>query len=134
MVIKDQQTRTTKRVLVIDDELTIPELLQELLEKEGYEVVTASDGREGLAHLEEAGAAFDLVLCDVMMPYMSGVQLCRTMQKASSAYRDIPVVLMSAAGLPGPGSDCNYAAIIPKPFDLGHLLEVLAQLTSSSSE
>jgi CheY-like chemotaxis protein len=129
MVTKDPQTRTPKRVLVIDDELTTTELLQELLEKEGYEAVTASDGREGLEHLEEAEEAFDLVLCDVMMPFMSGVQLCRTIQQSSAAYRDIPVVLMSAAGLPAPGSGCNYASFISKPFDLDSMLKVLAHLT-----
>src|SRR4051812_21181559 len=98
MIETNQQPRTAKRVLVVDDEQSILELLQSLLEDEGYEVETAADGREGLAQLGRA--AVDLILCDIMMPFMTGLQFCLAMQQAGDAYRHIPLIFMSAAGPP----------------------------------
>src|SRR3954469_10636697 len=108
MITSNQPAAPSRRVLVVDDEKNIIELLQNLLEDEGYEVVTAGNGREGLALLERTPV--NLVLCDIMMPFMNGLQMCRALQESGEAYGHIPFVLMSAAGPPQPGHGCTTAA------------------------
>lgn len=113
------------KILVVDDEPDIAELLQTVLEEEGYQVVVAGNGREGLAAVTQSRP--DLILCDVMMPLMDGVGLCRAMQAQPDA-RDIPLVFMSAGRKPVNQDGCHYAAFIPKPFELTAVLEVIASL------
>jgi two-component system response regulator VicR len=110
-------------VLIVDDELTILESLQELLEYEGYGVVTTPNGRRALEELERARPA--LVLTDYMMPQMNGLQLLEAV-RASPALRDLPVVMMSAVhGHPPRVSELG-ARFLSKPFELEDLLQVLA--------
>ncbi|MCW5852449.1 MAG: response regulator [Anaerolineae bacterium] len=116
------------KILVVDDEPDIAELLQTVLEEEGYQVILAGNGREGLAQV--AAARPDLILCDVMMPLMDGVSLCRAVQAQSDA-RDIPLVFMSAGRKPISQDGCRYAAFISKPFELTTVIEVIASLISS---
>ncbi len=82
-------------VLVIDDSPTIVKVVQLVLTKAGYEVVTAGDGEQGLAAARTRRP--DLILLDFVMPRMNGYQFCREMS-ADAALREIPVVLMSAKG------------------------------------
>jgi CheY-like chemotaxis protein len=111
-------------ILVVDDEPSIAEMVQAILEDEGYEVVTAGNGQEALARLGKVRP--HLVLCDVMMPGMDGRALCRALQ-ADPHYRSIPVVLMSAA-LPGLGESSIYAAFLSKPFDLTTLIDTIVMV------
>jgi DNA-binding NtrC family response regulator len=84
---------TAARILVVDDTPTNIRLLADLLSVNGFEVVTAGSGHEGL---ERAGAdAPDLVLLDVMMPDMDGFTVCERL-KASAATRDVPVIFLTA--------------------------------------
>lgn len=83
----------TKKILVIEDEKDIASLVQDLLTKSGYEVVTAHDGQEGLKRLETFKP--DLILLDVMMPKMSGYDVIRTL-KQDETLRDIPVIVLTA--------------------------------------
>ena len=114
-----------KTILVVDDEMMLTEILRDVLQDAGYRVVTAGDGREGLDSLPKVRP--DLVLCDVMMPIVDGRELCRVM-RADPQYRSIPVVMMTAA----PGSinphECDYSALIGKPFDLDHVLTTIERL------
>ncbi len=80
-------------VLVVDDDATIRRLLQITLETEGFSVVTAADSNEGLARAQADRP--DLVLLDIMMPGMDGLQVCHTL-KNDAQTRDTPVVLLSA--------------------------------------
>ena len=113
------------KILVVDDEPDIAELLQTVLEEEGYQVIVAGNGREGLACVAEARP--DLILCDVMMPLMDGVSLCRAVQ-AQPEYRDIPVVFMSAGRKPFSDDGCRYDAFLAKPFELTSVIEIVASL------
>lgn len=113
-----------KTILIIDDEPAILEVLSSLLEEEGYNTMTASNGREGLACLK--AAPVELVLCDVMMPVMDGREVCRAMQK-DAHYRSVPIILMSAAGITV-SEECRYAALLAKPFELDDLLELVDHL------
>ncbi len=78
------------RILLADDEQSIQTLLSYPLQKDGYEVVRASDGREALARFEEQ--AFDLVVLDVMMPRMDGLEVCRRLRASSS----VPIIMLTA--------------------------------------
>ena len=113
-------------ILVVDDDSSITEMLQAFLEGEGYQVVIAHDGQEGLACLKTS--AVTLVLCDFMMPGLNGVQMCRTMQ-AHPEYQAIPFVLMSAFHATIDATSCRFAALLAKPFDLDELLLLITRLS-----
>ena len=78
------------RILLADDEQSIQTLLSFPLRKDGYEVVRASDGREALARFGEQ--PFDLVVLDVMMPRMDGLETCRRLRARS----DVPIIMLTA--------------------------------------
>lgn len=117
-------------ILVVDDELSIVELLTAFLEDEGYQVVTARNGEEGLACLTRLRPA--LVLCDMMMPVVDGREMCQKMQ-ANPHYRSIPIVLMSAVSKALKLANCNYAAHLAKPFELDDVLRTVARLTRTAA-
>lgn len=78
------------RILIIEDEQSYREALSYLLGKEGFEVLTAADGTEGLAVFDAHGA--DLVLLDLMMPGISGLEVCRRLRAASG----VPIMMVTA--------------------------------------
>jgi CheY-like chemotaxis protein len=114
-----------KLILVIDDEPSIATMLQAVLEDEGYRVMIARNGRDGLARLQENRP--ELVLCDIMMPVLDGPGLIQAMQ-SNPAHRDIPVVLMSAVDRSINSVRSQCAAFIQKPFQLDQLLDTVASL------
>ena len=78
------------RILLVDDEQAILTLLSYPLRKDGYDVVQASDGPEALARFAETG--FDLVVLDVMMPKLDGLEVCRRIRARSS----VPIIMLTA--------------------------------------
>ncbi len=80
------------RILVIDDEPDIRELLKYNLEREGYHVVTAKDGEEGI---DRATPPMDLIILDVMMPKMDGWEVCRQLRRNLHT-QNIPVIFLTA--------------------------------------
>ncbi|MBJ7520346.1 MAG: response regulator transcription factor [Solirubrobacteraceae bacterium] len=78
------------RILLADDEQSVQTLLSYPLRKDGYEVVQASDGREALARFNES--TFDLVVLDVMMPRMDGLEVCRRLRAKST----VPIIMLTA--------------------------------------
>lgn len=117
-----------KRILVIDD---LPEnvfMLQDRLEHEGYEVLTAYDGRSGI---QKAQAELpDLILLDIMMPDINGIEVCRTLVKDSNT-SDIPIILVTAktgAEDTKEGLDAGAFDYIKKPFNK---IELLARVRSA---
>ena len=78
------------RILLADDELSIQTLLSYPLQKDGYDVVRASDGREALARFGEQ--PFDLVVLDVMMPKVDGLEVCRRLRARS----EVPIIMLTA--------------------------------------
>ena len=78
------------RILLVDDEQPIQTLLSFPLQRDGYEVVQASDGREALARFAEQ--TFDLVVLDVMLPKMDGLEVCRRLRARSS----VPIIMLTA--------------------------------------
>ncbi len=110
----------SSRILLIEDELGVALTVTDLLNMEGYEVETASDGESGLA--KAAGSAFDLVILDVMLPKKNGFEVCRELRERGS---DAVILMLTAktqvedrvTGLKL-GAD-DYLA---KPFDPAELL------------
>jgi two-component system, OmpR family, alkaline phosphatase synthesis response regulator PhoP len=117
-----------KTILVVEDEQAIAEMLALTLEEEGYRVLRAKNGREGLARMAEERP--DLVLCDVMMPLLDGRGVAAAMH-ADAGLRSIPLVLMSAALLVDGGVPAGASAFLPKPLDIARLLNIIEQLTGS---
>jgi DNA-binding response OmpR family regulator len=119
-------------VLVVDDDPVIQKLLQVNFELEGYKVLTASDGIEGL---ERARAELpDAIILDIMMPRMNGLEVARAL-KASDDTRDIPVLLLSAkaqASDVAQGMEIGADDYVTKPFDPAELLERVGDLLKGS--
>ncbi|MEJ7783248.1 MAG: response regulator transcription factor, partial [Solirubrobacteraceae bacterium] len=78
------------RILLVDDEQSLQTLLSYPLRKDGYEVVQATDGREALARFGEQ--TFDLVVLDVMMPKLDGLEVCKRMRARST----VPIIMLTA--------------------------------------
>jgi len=111
------------KVLVVDDEPTIATLLADIIEDHGYEVTIAFDGRQGY-ELAKSGK-FKLVITDIMMPHVSGKELCSQL-KHEPAAQDTQVVLMSAvAHLAHLGNNCEADAFILKPFDISVITQII---------
>jgi len=120
-----------KRVLVVDDEPDIVEIVACLLEGEGYETLVARDGIEAVEVAEAERP--DLVLLDVMMPEMNGYQVCRLL-RAKPEFRDTPVVMLTAKAQQSDqfwGLDSGATAYLTKPFDNRELLRTVGELIAS---
>lgn len=116
-----------ERVLVIDDSPTILRVVQLVLSKADYEVITAPDGEQGIAMARAAPP--DVILLDFVMPRMNGYQVCRTLAETSDL-RDVPVILMSAKGDQVGERFVRVLGIvdyITKPFSPDALLAVVGQ-------
>ncbi|MCG3203873.1 MAG: Response regulator SaeR [Elusimicrobia bacterium] len=104
------------KILVVDDEKDVVELLKFLLEKDGYVVSTAYNGREALAAAKEIIP--DLILLDVMMPEMDGYTV-QTQLLEFPATKNIPIIILTAKGQLRDvfAMSANVKAYIEKPFD-----------------
>jgi len=108
------------KILIVDDEKSIRDALSDILMEEGYDVVTASDGEEAWAKLSEEKV--DLVLCDIKMPKMDGMEL---LSKASEEGLDMPFVMISAHGTIDTAVEATKKGaydFIQKPPDLNRIL------------
>ncbi|HJR17100.1 MAG TPA: PAS domain S-box protein, partial [Gemmatimonadales bacterium] len=125
--------RSMGRVLVVEDEDSVRTVVIRTLQGEGYEVISARDGREALAELEEIGGAVNLVLSDVVMPGMGGRQLAGEL---SRRYAHIPVIWMSGRahetelqkGEVGPDEP-----FLHKPVSPDLLLDTVARVIESAT-
>jgi CheY-like chemotaxis protein len=117
-------------VLIVEDEFAIADLLEMVLTDEGYRVLLAANGRQGLERLAE-GPRPDLVISDYMMPVLDGLSLIKAMQD-SEAQRDLPCIVMSSM----PEANvreriAGYAAFVRKPFQLAALVELVASVLNT---
>ena len=78
------------RILIVEDEASFSEALAFLLNKEGFETIVAEDGKQAIASFDENGA--DLILLDLMIPVISGVEVCRTIRTRSK----VPIIMLTA--------------------------------------
>lgn len=113
------------RLLIVDDEPDILDVLRTLLEFEGYEVTTASNGVDAL---EMADQGPDAILLDAMLPQMTGWDVCAAL-KSNPKTVDIPVLMLSARTQKEDilrGKEVGAEYYVTKPFDISELLTVLS--------
>jgi len=109
-----------KRILIVDDDDEIRELLEFDVAQSGYFVDVAKDGLEGLD--KALNNTYDLILLDVMMPKMNGFDVCKTIRQAKLA---IPILMLTAKGTiydKTEGFDCGADDYLVKPFDIQEVL------------
>ena len=120
------------RVLVVDDESDVTELLQYRLEQEGYRVATLNDPLGFVVKVREFEP--DLMLLDIMMPELSGIQLCRIV-RADPSMKDIPVIFLSARGEVEDrikGLEAGAEDYVSKPFNINELMLRISKMLKRS--
>src|SRR5262245_3801370 len=109
-------------ILVIEDEPSVAIALRDSLESEGHSVRVAADGSAGFQFAASNSENFDLILLDLMLPKMSGLEIC---QRLRADQVETPIIMLTARGA---SSDAAFGLklgaddYIPKPFDVGELL------------
>jgi CheY-like chemotaxis protein len=117
-------------VLVVEDEFGIVDVLEAVLTDAGYRVLTACNGKQGLARLSQEKP--DVILLDFMMPLLSGGEMLRAMV-SEPAYQPIPVIMMSALSEAAIAEKCKgYAAFLHKPFRVPTVLSTVARVLDRS--
>jgi DNA-binding response OmpR family regulator len=117
------------RLLIIDDNKEILTALTDFLSKKKYDVVSASDGLDGLKLLETEQQGFDLVITDLVMPNISGVGLISIIKKK---FPDLPVIAITGWGEhpEALATEAQANRVLEKPFDLSELDIVIRELLS----
>jgi len=125
------ERRAKARVLVVEDSLTQAKKLEVILQSVGFAVVSARDGRQGLDAFRTG--PFDLVLSDVVMPGISGYDLCRTI-KSSPEGKKVPVMLLTSLSKPIDiirGLECGADNFVNKPYDGDYLITRIRSLLAN---
>ena len=110
------------KILVIEDEELMIKALEFRLKKDGFEVSLARDGAQGIEMLEKE--SYDLVITDIMMPFVSGLEVVSHI-KSNPSLRDTPVIVLSSIGLERvimEAFEMGVDDFITKPFNLGELV------------
>ena len=131
--MNEEQSGEQSRVLIADDDPAILRLVKTIVEKEGYAVVAARDGKEAYKLLQ-SGEPFAAAIFDVVMPYIQGTELVRYMQSEKRLMK-IPVLMMTAEQNPRLSSDSFSAgavAFLPKPFTTSQLQTMLRMCVQRS--
>jgi len=119
MTIAEQQ----KKIIIIDDEPSVGTLLKINLKHKGYSIATAESGVEGIAKAE--AEQFDLIILDVALPGMNGIEICRTFRENKN-YLEIPIVMISSRSdnLTIEQTRCAGASdYLVKPFTFEELIQ-----------
>jgi len=114
------------RILVVEDNQVNQKVVTAVLRKRGYRIELANDGMEALSKLEKNGS-FDLVLMDVQMPVLDGLEATRRIRQ-EKRWRDLPIVAMTAHAMNGDRERCLDAGMngyISKPVHPSHLLNTV---------
>ena len=121
-------------VLVVDDELLTRDLLRMMLERAGFEVVEAGDGRDALQKVNRQ--APDLIILDVMMPDIDGYQVCRTLRQQQKT-AGIPVLMLSAKTQPEDAEEGLHAGAtryLPKPITYNDLIRNVREILTGDPD
>ena len=121
------------RILLVDDEPSIVKMVGKRLEVEGFDVLIAMDGQDGLAKARTQSP--DLIVLDLMLPKLNGYEVC-TMLKQDSRYQKIPVVMFTAKAQEKDeklGLECGADAYVRKPFRAQELLGKIRSLLPGGS-
>jgi CheY-like chemotaxis protein len=120
------------RVLVVDDEPPIRDLMRRVLEDDGYEVATAANGAEALHRV--AGFAPNVILLDMAMPVMDGRAFAEAYRERGGPPPVAPIIVVTAAGdAAGRAEQLRAAGFIAKPFDIDQLTSRVAEAARAAS-
>ncbi len=117
-----------RKILIVDDEKAMVKILKMRLEANGYEVIAAYDGKEGLEKAKSENP--DLIVLDLMLPEMDGYKVCRLL-KFDDKYKKIPIILFSARAQDSDkemGKSVGADDYVTKPFDSKDMLERIKKL------
>jgi two-component system alkaline phosphatase synthesis response regulator PhoP len=123
-----------KKIMVVDDEPYIARVIKFKLEQEGYTVISANDGQSGLQKIKEEKP--DMVLLDVMMPGLSGYEVCQKIRE-DAELAGIPVVILTAKGQERDreqGLTMGASDYITKPFSPNRLLELVKSMIGDAKQ
>jgi CheY-like chemotaxis protein len=121
----------TNTVLLAEDDLDLRDVVQEVLEERGYDVIPARTGKQALEFLcQDPRSPPDLVILDLMMPFVTGWQVLDTIQH-DPVLAAVPVVVLTAASQDRP---TGVAAFLRKPFRIEALLETLKQIGEKKAD
>ena len=118
----------SKRILIVDDEVQLVEMVKMRLEAAGYPVITAYDGQEALEKAKKEKP--DLIILDLMLPKMDGYKVCGLL-KNDNRYANIPIIMFTARAQEEDialGKSLGAEAYITKPFDPKLLLTKIKEL------
>ena len=119
------------KILIVDDDINICELLRLYLEKDGFETVVANDGKTAVQYAEKFSP--DLILLDIMLPELDGWQVCREIRKTS----EIPIIMLTAKGETFDkilGLELGADDYVSKPFDTKEVIARIKAVLRRSSE
>lgn len=117
-----------QKILIIDDEQELVEMVKIRLEANNYEVITAPDGQKGLAKAKKENP--DLILLDIMLPVMDGYKVC-SLLKTDRWHKEIPILMFTVRAQESDkkmGEELGADAYITKPFESQILLEKIRKL------
>jgi CheY-like chemotaxis protein len=122
-----------KNILVVDDVEDIREVLTQILQYEGYNVIAASNGKTAMEAID--GMRIDLVVTDILMPEMDGMELVNKIKESTP---DTKFILMSAGGRYLPAKDYDYlevakkltgaSMVLKKPFEPTELIDIIGNM------
>ena len=121
-----------KKILVIDDDAGVLDVLSEFLEINDYKVVCAKDGFEGLEKIEADPHGFDLVITDIRMPFISGIGLIQIIKEK---YAHLPVMAITGEGEIAMESSlaAKVDAVLYKPFKLDEITKIIQALLATKT-
>ena len=123
------------RILVVDDDILVVEALKELLTSSGYEVRVATRGQEALEILDKE--RFDLLILDVVMPKMTGFDLCKEVRKRDDEMSAVKIIMLTAkteARDLQSEEGCGCELYLTKPIDPGRLKELIRDTLEGQPE
>ncbi|MCF8106504.1 MAG: response regulator [Desulfohalobiaceae bacterium] len=116
------------RILIIEDDESIRQVLKEYLDQLGFQVITAADGLEGLDLIKQQG--YDLIVSDIRIPYVSGIGLIKIAREINP---NIPIISITSFGEPSEKTAREEATtVIAKPFDLEELSNKIKELLTEN--
>ncbi|PKM78802.1 MAG: two-component system response regulator [Firmicutes bacterium HGW-Firmicutes-15] len=116
------------RILIVDDQKGVRRLLEELFKKEGWDVQSAGDGREAIQKVEELMPGLDLILMDLKMPNINGLEATRIIMERNF---HVPIIMMTAYGeieVVKQALEAGARKCISKPFDIMVLRDMVNKL------
>lgn len=131
---QEETSTTKKRILVVEDQKAIINMLRMRLEANNYDVLTAGDGQEGLEKARKESP--DLIILDIMLPKLNGYKVCQLL-KTDPKHRTIPIIISSGRTpqeIRKVGQEVGADAYVSKPFEAGVLLSKIKELLEKNAK